>query len=231
MRLDAVAWFPNGRLVVEGTNAENRVTFWSTTGEAIEWTQLSLDKYPRCPPQSFMGASTLPDGRLGLLCAADLRNGTLVYEVVAYDWESTSIEQLVKTELPAPGGYTWDPGMSRGLLATNGAYSTLYWLSSTEITPVDLTLVEGTRSWWLPESIAALDRYNQSRNLTGREPHPVGLVNVPAWSPDGSSIAFWATLETIGRPFNFPVVPWTLYLLNPETMALDSLPYRKYELT
>jgi hypothetical protein len=215
------AWLPTDRIVVGGSQG-----IWYRAPEASTWQQLPPPSAALCPnPIEYVQPRALPDGRLGFLCGHDTGEMKMKYVLLAYDWSTGQMEQLVPDSFPAAGSFAWQPDMRRGIMAAgNGrAYSTLYWLTARGAEVVDITLEDGGQSWPLPMSVVALEQYNRSRNRTGQEPHPVGMVRDPVWSPDGRHIAFWATLETIGHPYNFPVVPWDVYLMDAETLTTERI--------
>ena len=213
---NAVLWLPTGHIVLEG-RSEN----WYRAPASAEWQRLPRATGGLCPrPSHNIQLTALPDGRLGLLCGRDtgLR---LDYSLLAYDWSTATFAQLVPGDLPGPGAFSWKPDMSKGVFADVGSFSTLYWLVPHGVSPVPITLTDGGKTWALPDSLDAQEAYDQQRNPTGLEPHPVGLVRDPRWAPDGKHIAFWATLETIGQPYNFPIVPWDIYLMDPDTLEVE----------
>jgi hypothetical protein len=166
-----------------------------------------------------MRPTALPDGRLGMLCAGGVDHGRILEVMVAYDWDSHQITPLVAGALPGAGDFTWKPDMSKGVLSTLPAYSTLYWISTVGTEPIPATLTDGRKSWRLSDTIDALEAYDRRTTSTGREPHPVGEVGQVDWSPKGDRIAFWASLEPIGRSYN-PLmrIAWDLYLMDVETL-------------
>lgn len=107
--------------------------------------------------------------------------------------------------------------MERGVFASGDSFSTLYWITTAVTQPVSITLTEGDKSWFLPDSVAALAEYQRSRGRAFLKSHPVGLAHSPSWSPTADRVAFWATLDTIGKPFTFRSMPWNLYTLDVTT--------------
>jgi hypothetical protein len=222
---DSVTWLPTGQLVVGNSNE-----IWYQTTKEDVWNQIPLDKDPQCLKTYYYQLSALSDGRLGMVknCTGTWQDSSrqMFHELatmVAYDWKSGKIEPLVAGALPDSGQFDWNPDMSKGVFTTIGSFSTLYWLTASGTQPITITLTKDTRSWFLPDSIVAAENYDKNSNLTGREPHPVGLVRDPAWSHNGDHIAFWATLETIGHPFDFPIVSWDIYLMDPSTLHIERI--------
>jgi WD40 repeat protein len=221
-RHSQIAWFPDGQIVLHGLHpATDKYATWYRTGESETWHPLPLDAYPPCPAASYMGPSVLPDGRLGMLCAGGLKASRPLWTNVAYDWASSAITPLVPGFLPDSGAFSWRPDMRKGIFATVGAYSTLYWLTPNGTTPVTITLTDAGKSWFLPDSLRVIEAYDRDPAGVGFAPDPVGMAGSVTWSPDGKQIAFWATLETIGHPWNFPIVPWDVYLMDPASLQVE----------
>ena len=136
----------------------------------------------------------LPDGRLGLInkCISLLEYpGLRRRYMVAYDFETKESNLLVNEPLPraSTNGFTWNPNMTLGIAQTYGGLSgTLYWVSPDEIAPVDFAIGDGERSF-VPANIFS----------GGSSGNDQGIVFSPAWSPDGTTIAFFVTLDAIGR--------------------------------
>jgi hypothetical protein len=213
-----VVVLPTGKLIFQDN--QHRIWYRDVSGN---WRQRSVDKSPPCQSNVFALSTVLPDGRLGMLCPVRLDDNARVREaMIAFDWETSKSEQLVADVLPDPSGeFAWNHDMSKGIYSTSGAYSTLYWLTRAGAQPVEITLSEGSKSWRLPDSIEALDRYSKNKGHTKQEPDSVGMVGAVSWSQVGDQIAFWATLDTVSRPYSlFRKMPWDLYLMDASTLQV-----------
>ncbi len=179
-------------------------------GASYETLQLPTDS--GCRFTVYLHATGLPDGRVGLLrhCVSPevVRPDTL--SLVAYDVRTREVQPLVAATTRFNVTQTWNPTMDRGL----ATYSSLICAGMTWVTPAGfepLTAVvrDGTRSWRLDEVFwqdPARDCGDQAR------------ADWPAWSPDGRSVAFFASLPARGVLGQSRLsLPWDLYLLDPAT--------------
>ena len=153
----------------------------------------------------YVRGGTLPDGRLGLVkeCGGESLMDT--NSIFAYDWKTGALEQLVKGPLPkgwSSKNYTWNPQMTRGVQEMVGSYQgTIYWLSPDEISPMDIELEDQGLKWNLKDYYEGKDR--------------IGSVRFPAWSPDGTTIAFFASTYGIREePVPKMNVKYELYLMD-----------------
>jgi len=153
----------------------------------------------------YVRGGTLPDGRLGLVkeCGGESLMDT--NSIFAYDWKTGTLEQLVKGALPkgwSPKNYTWNPQMTRGVQEMVGSYQgTIYWLSPDEISPMDIELKDQGLKWNLKDYYEGKDR--------------IGSARFPAWSPDGITIAFFASIYGIREePVPKMNVKYELYLMS-----------------
>lgn len=144
---------------------------------------------------NYTHPSLLPDGRLGLI------NGCISFGdypgerrqyLVAFDFQTKKTTLLVKEPLPSylSNAFTWNPDMTMGLAQIYGGLNgTIYWISPEEVMPVDFAISDGKRSFWPARDFP--------RFLSDSKEQ--GIVFSPAWSPDGKTIAFFVTLDAIGR--------------------------------
>jgi len=178
-------------------------------------TLFNLEDDPKCVNYStFQGVSLLPDGRLGLLKECDDESAASSYlstnrSIFAYDWHTGKLEQLGAGKLTQgsnPKFYTWNPDMTLGVQETTGSYrGTIYWIRPEGISPMDIEIEARGLTW------------NLKDHLEGKE--RTGLVVAPAWSPDGKTVAFFASTygirEEPGPKFN---VNYDLFFMDPSTL-------------
>jgi hypothetical protein len=155
----------------------------------------------------------LPDGRIGVhkFCGQnDPRQDALF--LLAYDWSTRGIEQIVASPLPdvLAKDYTWNPDMTRGVQEIYDVLNgTLFWISPQGVEPMRLTLSDGKRSWSL---------YDAYPDFPNAKHH--GIATAPTWSPNGKTIAFWASFDAIGRDGHLRAnTEYSLIFLDPEDMS------------
>lgn len=143
---------------------------------------------------NYTHPSLLPDGRLGLINGCVSRGdppGLRRQYMVAYSFDTKEAQLLVKDPLPnyLSNGFTWNPDMTQGLQQIyNGLDGTIYWMSTESVQPVNFSISDGERSFLPAKDFPRLSDSDEQ-----------GIVFSPAWSPDGSRIVFFATLDAIGR--------------------------------
>ena len=219
----AIAWLPTGYVI-----NDDRERLWYFDNADGQWAQLSLEKDSQCSAIRYNRLSVLPDGRLGINQDCNgywpERSGwrvNTIESILAYDISLKHTDTLAY-DVPKCVETSWHHTFERGICDTVGSFSTLYWLTSTMVTPVDLTLSDGEKAWYLPDSVQAEEQYDPY--LDRDEPILVGDVGSPTWSPNDTQIAFWATLEPIGRPLEiFQEHNWNLYIVEVATMQVKTL--------
>ena len=178
----------------------------------------------RCRATDYTYPTALPDGRLGLHLSCKGRwpdrpiGRDNARYIVAYDWETGELEQIVDEPLPFEArDFSWSPDMTRGVLEIGSLLSTIVWLTPVGMEPMTITIGSGEQSWSLEENLAAMydDRIDNSE---------VGIARDPVWSPDGRFIAFWASTNVIGRSgISRARGTYSLYLLDPDTLQLQEI--------
>jgi hypothetical protein len=155
----------------------------------------------------------LPDGRIGVhkICGQNDPRHDKKF-LLAYDWNTQKTEQIVAGHLPdiLAKDYTWSPDMSRGVQEIYDVLNgTLFWISPQGAEPMRLTLSDGKRSWSLSD---AYPDFPDAQNY--------GIATAPTWSPDGNTIAFWASFDAIGREGHSRAdAEFSLIFLDPVDMS------------
>jgi len=221
----AVTWLPNGWLVVQyrpepgGSMLDEQI--WKMRPDGSDLQRLALPDDPLCRHTTYLYPRALPDGRLGLVkeCGvyrlrADIEHSYLV----AYDTERGILSRLMATDLGGSDA-TWSPHMDRGMLGMSSSIcGGIAWITSMGIELTDTKVTDGGTTFLLDQQIR--DDYEGSRpggtykSSCSRN----GRAENPAWSPDGSRIAFLADASAIGSDgFDRLDHPWKLYVMDPNT--------------
>lgn len=111
--------------------------------------------------------------------------------------------------------YSWNPDMTRGVVSTGDLRGTFYSVSSEGPEPLEIVVGEGTQEWVLSDALS--DFY--ALDLPLNEWPRVGIATRPAWSPDGTTIAFLASpmatqLEGLARAN----ASYNLYFMSPSEL-------------
>jgi Tol biopolymer transport system component len=113
-------------------------------------------------------------------------------------------------------GVSWNPDQTKGIVYLDSGFAsrTLYWLSSDgRFKPLDLVIKDGARSWNLKD-----DFPDFKADDTGK----TGSTGRAVWSPDGKSIALFASPNAVGKTgFQRFGVEYYLYLMDPENLELS----------
>ena len=146
----SIEWLPDGRLVIsipdtDTVNNQNRIKYFLFDNEEIN--EILLPEDPLCRWQEYVLPTNLPDGRLGLAknCGGrwpDKAPGLdMAAYLMAYNFDTGIIEQIVSEPLPARLGlggiFSWNPDMSRGVIAGGSLFRTLYWVTPTGSMPME----------------------------------------------------------------------------------------------
>jgi hypothetical protein len=169
-----------------------------------QMTPVEIDHPVDCVDPSHQGWQLLGDGRLGTELSC-LSTTTLL----AFDPVTNDTEVLVELGRNATG-YTWNPALTDGLYsAGSGICEGILGMDrSVDAKPVDLVIRSGGKSF-------RVDAVFQPQYASG-QCADTGRATGPAWSPDGSLIAFWASPASIGvADFARLDQPDNLYLVAP----------------
>jgi WD40 repeat protein len=209
---DSIIWRPDGILIaIQNRAGRPKRQPYAVEGDN-ELRYLDLEQDSNCSLSTqYQDPTQLPDGRLGLLkwCATENVFTNSKY-MVAYDWETGQLEQIVQKPLKHfnnSGCFSWNPDMTMGIQAVdNGLVGTLNWLTRVGPEPVNITLRDGNRVWDL-----ANDFEENGRREGGR-------ISCPSWSPNGDKIAVFVSFDAMGREGMARLnLPFQLMLLSPET--------------
>jgi WD40 repeat protein len=225
--VENIYWLPDGRWIAQTQNEH----LWVHDPHTEEWQEISLPSDSHCLRTYYVLYGVLPDGRakIGKVCTGSWTDEYGVCHSKDFDMalnvDTEELEELINFEHRAAAGTTWRPDMKRGVFMTGYGFSTLYWTDGDTIEPLPITLTDNGRSWYLPDSVTAYEEYLTNPNYDSlRTPSPVGEVNGVKWSPTGDRIAFWATLETIGRNYGpLEQKRWNLYVMDVDTMQVETV--------
>lgn len=208
----STAWLPNGWLVAE-YEATRRFEYrpWRLRPDGSEFERISLPDQPGCSKTLYQNATTLPDGRLGLVAGCEPLDvgGQASFNIVAYDVETKTVENLLSNPiLYNPTQFSWNPELTRAVFGhSSGICGSIAWLTRQGLEEADITIADNGKSW-------RLDAFFERGR--GEPCTDEGRADSPAWSPDGHNIAFFASPQSIGVEGQARLdEPWNLYLMTP----------------
>jgi hypothetical protein len=204
----------NNDVIVLVRNDRGDVQWYAKEGDN-EFTKFAFAENTDCSSTKRYGAyETLPDGRLQVWkwCLTD--KGGVDY-LLAYDWETHPLEKIVGPLPLGSSGASWNPQGTKaiGYLDSGFASKTLFWVYRDGFEPLDLVIQDGNRSWNLQDDFP---------KFTADDTGKTGTTGRASWSPDGKTIAFFASPNAIGKTsFDRFGVEFYLYLMNPETLQYE----------
>jgi len=184
------------------------------------WKQLRLERMFKCDYRiTYIIFQRLADGRLGLLgdCFRSAPQRGARY-LLAHDEAQQTTELLVPEMLPIDiaGWASWDPTLTRAIVSFGSLYSGMYWIDAAgAAAPVTATIQADGKRFSLETAFVA---YLQHREVVER----TGNAKAPVWSPDGSTIAFFASVAAINREGMHRIRSdrWVVCLMDARTQAI-----------
>jgi WD40 repeat protein len=217
VRFDNLIWRTDGAIVAlqDESIRPLRQPYALEGDDKMRYLDLGQDN--NCEHTKYRYPTQLPDGRLGWIkwCVKDNLSTDASY-IVAYDWRTGQLEQIVQNPLKhfdISGCFSWNSDMTKGIQAvSNGLTGTLNWLTRVGPEPVRITLRDGSRVWDLSKDFET----NGSREG--------GRISCPAWSPNGDQIAVFVSFDAMGVQGAARLDEQSqLVLLSPETGESESV--------
>jgi WD40 repeat protein len=181
------------------------------------WQARTLPSREGCRRTDYGSLFTLPGGELAMLqvCIAT----PIVYNILVYDRATDSGHFLLPFDMPKAGSLATDPTQTTLIYQTIRAFGTMYRVTSDALEPLPVTLTQGNKSWYLPDTTEVEAQWNADPARVDRRVYEAGILANVTWSPDGNWIAVGATLEPQGKPLATQgYYDWNIYLINPDTL-------------
>jgi hypothetical protein len=191
VQFDNLIWRTDGALVAMQNEDVRPLRQPYALEEDSKLRYLDLEPDSNCEHTKYRFPTQLRDGRLGLIkwCVTDSAFTDVGY-MVAYDWRTGQLEQIVQNPLKhfdIAGCFSWNPDMSKGIQAvSNGLTGTLNWLTPLGPEPVHITLRDRNRAWDLAKD------FEENGSIEG------GRISCPSWSPKGDRIAVFVSFDAMG---------------------------------
>lgn len=206
----------NNEIVVLINGGERRDLQWYAKEGDKEFSRFSFIENTNCySTKNYHAYENLPDGRLQIWKWCLTGHGGVDY-LLAYDWSTSELEKIIGPLPLGSSGASWNPEQTKaiGYLDSGFATSTLYWIYPNKFETLDLIIADGHHAWNLKDDFPDFKADDNGQS---------GSTGRAAWSPDGKTIAFFASPDAIGKTgFDRFYVEYQLYLMNPENLAYDA---------
>jgi len=161
----------------------------------------------------YSGFLRLADGRLAIrgYCTQIAPQQAASY-LLAYDEGQGTTSLLISSTLPIDESalFAWDPSASHAVVSFGSLFSGLYWIDTIGARPVTGTIQANGKSFSLETAFVGFNRDGVPST---------GNATAPAWSPDGSTVAFFASTDAINRRGISRITGrWLLCLIDVQTL-------------
>jgi WD40 repeat protein len=200
-------------VLVDGDGDRSDLQFYSAESDE-KLMRFDFPPDNSCASARYYGYETFPDSRLQVWKYCLTENGKVTY-LMAFDWLTHKLSEVSGSLPLGTSGASWNPGQTTaiGYLDSKFASKTLFWIRPGGYEPLDLEIVDGDRSWNLQDDFP---------KFTADDTGKTGTTGRASWSPDGKTIAFFASPNAIGKTsFDRFGVEFYLYLMNPETLQYE----------
>ena len=211
--LDGIAWLPDGRIVFgyqsEANGANMGTRIWSIQPDGSAAGPMAIDPGVVCTHTETLAPLTLVSGELSyqLRCAPGAK-GPFTYRtgLFSVDAAGRSTALMPLTDLPfIPRQAAWSPDRTRGLIG-GGSHicEGIALVDRTGIHPWTMRIGVGTSSFDFADFLPPSDDCGGTGN-----------ADLPAWSRDGTRVAFLASTAAVGvsGPSRTDA-SWTLYTVD-----------------
>ena len=188
--------------------SETQLSRASTTGTAFE--PLGLARRSDCLVFDYLAPQRLPDGRLGAIEWCGMSDNNEL-RLVAIDLDTLAIEGLSLRGWNA-AQFTFADAMDHGAFSFGSALcGGVGLITGSGAAPLDVAIGAGAKSFSLVDAFNNRDKPDCA--ATGR-------ATLPAWSPDGKTLALFASPQSVGQQGDARLnAPWELYFLTVPGMT------------
>ena len=193
-----------------------RTELWSVRPNGSALAQVPIDD-PECARADFHAITRLPDQRLGFIEFC-LNNPNFVIPsndnifLSAVDPATGRVERLMNEPLGFNGHQlTWNPQLTKGFASTlSDLCGSIAGLNRDGPIYLPIPVEDDGSTWDLADFFVD----------SGQHCDEYGRADWPAWSPDGASVAFFASApQTEGIGFDRVNLPWSLYVMSARDLA------------
>ena len=212
-----VAWLsPEAIFLIRISDPDSIGTeLWSVRPNGSNFVQVPIDD-PKCASTDIHALTRLPDRRIGFIEFC-LNNPNFVIPsndnifLSALNPASGRVNRLMSEPLGFNGHqFTWNPQLTEGFASTlSDLCGSIAGLRRDRPFYPPIPVKDDGYSWDLADYFVD----------EGHHCDDYGRADWPAWSPDGASIAFFASASQIeGSAFDRVNLPWSLFVMSAEAL-------------
>lgn len=178
------------------------------------WKKLQFERKFECDQAVYYsGFDRLADGRLAIrgYCTRVGPQQAASY-LLAYDEAQQTTSLLVSSPLPIDDSlsFAWNPSATRALVSFGTLFSGLYWMDASGAQPITSSVEANGKAFSLETAFVGFTRDGVPNT---------GNATAPAWSPNGSTIAFFASTDSINRRGTSRITgSWLLCLMDAQSL-------------
>ena len=203
-----VTWLKEGSLILAVDDSDERLHLWGVEPDGSDYHRVDTGDDPSCRIAEQLDPTSLADGRLGFVSYCEPTNpqSPPTHTIVGLDLRSRRSEVLAVLGL-RPSRVSWNPAVTSGIVSdSSGLCASVARVTRSGVEHLPVALEGHGRRWpvdqdFFADPAGSCDAYGQADMAT--------------WSPDGRTIAFFASTDSVGKVGQARIdVTWSLYTMD-----------------